>query len=258
MRDSYLVTVFWPAIRVLHKMRKLPGVEFGEFRVSSSDSVELLCRRLGSNPSAAVIVAHPAIGGSTLGQVVDLAEELSRSFSVITLDFRGHDESTGRCPVGFSKVSKDLEAVVDAVKEMGFDRLGFAGFSLGAAAGFVLEGRRRCFDSFVSIGCPPALPDVGPWKTHPLMSRACSRIMGMRFDPTIDAGPAPIDVAADITGIPKLIVFGEYEVSPPEQIADFSARISEPKELITIPGVWHADLGGREAMVREWFERTLA
>ncbi len=257
LRNGYLVTVFWPALRVLHKMRKHPETPHRHFTVESTDSIQLFCTMLGDNREAAIVVAHPAITGSALGQVVDLADELARSFSVITFDFRGHGKSSGRCPVGFSRAASDLHAVVEEVGRMGFGKIGFAGFSLGAAAGFLVESREHCFDCFVSIGCPPSLPDVGPWSQHPLISRICARILGMRLDPTLDGGPDPLDVAADMPAVPKLVVFGEHEVASPEEIEVFIGRISSPKDIMTIPGVWHADLGGREALIREWLQSAL-
>lgn len=257
LRESYLLTVFWPGLRALRTMRRPLKVEHAVFSVRSTDGVDLHCCLLGDNPRAAVIVAHPAIGGSSLGQVAELAEELARSFTVVTFDFRGHGRSTGRCPVGFAKVSEDLEAVIEKTRGMGFEKIGLAGLSLGAAAGFVLAGRRPCFDAFVSIGCPPGLPDVGPWSKRPRITRAAARILGMRLDTVLDPGPVPDDVAPDLPSIPKLLVFGEWEVAPSAEVAAFADRVSPPKETMTIPGVWHADLGGRETMVKEWFEQTL-
>jgi pimeloyl-ACP methyl ester carboxylesterase len=257
LRESYLLTVLLPGLRALRTMRRPLKVEHTVFTVRSTDGIDLHCCRLGDNPRAAVVVAHPAIGGSSLGQVAELAEELARSFTVVTFDFRGHGRSTGRCPVGFAKVSEDLEAVIDDTRGMGFSRIGLAGLSLGAAAGFVLAGRRPCFDAFVSIGCPPGLPDVGPWSKRPRITRAAARILGMRLDTVLDPGPMPDDVAASLPPIPKLLVFGEWEVAPSEVVAAFADRVSPPKETMTIPDVWHADLGGREPMIKEWFEQTL-
>jgi pimeloyl-ACP methyl ester carboxylesterase len=147
--------------------------------------------------------------------------------------------------------------VVDRAREMGFKKLGVAGFSLGAAAGFLLAGRRPCFDAFVSIGCPPEFPQLDMWSRHPLISRAFARAMGIRMSMTDDSGQAPMDVAWRLPPIPKLLIFGEWEVATPEDISRFADRVSMPKETITIPSVWHADLGKREAMVREWFEDAL-
>jgi len=79
----------------------------------------------------------------------------------------------------------------------------------------------------------------------------------MRLDPTLDGGPDPLDVAADMPAVPKLVVFGEHEVASPEEIEVFIGRISSPKDIMTIPGVWHADLGGREALIREWLQSAL-
>lgn len=257
LRDSQFVTVFMPAFRALKDTRRPPSGVRETFRLRSTDGVEIFCSLLGENPCSCVVVAHSAIGGSYHPQVRALAEELARSFSVLVFDFRGHGRSTGRCGIGFRGPSEDLEAVARRARGMGFGRLGLAGFSMGAAAGFLLEARRPSFDAFVSIGCPPDLPDMIPARGRKLVTRALLRVLGMRVEFTSDGGPYPADVAAEMPPVPKLLVFGEWETSPPDVIEAFAESVAPPSEKLLIPGVWHADLAGREPMVREWFERRL-
>ncbi len=257
LRENQVFTVFVPALRELRRSRRPPSVEHTTFFTGSTDGVELFCTRLGSNPEAAIVVAHAAIGRSYQRWILDLAEELSHTFSVYLFDFRGHGLSTGRCPLGFTKPSEDLEAVVEKVRDLGFDKVGVAGFSLGAAAGFLLAARRPCFDAFVSIGCPPEMIENGSWAKRPRLTTAALRVMGMRAEWRFEAGPAPMDIAADLPPVPKLLFFGEWEVATPEKVAMFVEKVAPPLETFTVPGVWHADLDGREAMVREWFEREL-
>ena len=256
-RYSRLSAIVKPALGELRKSRRPLGIPHSTFDVESTDGVKLFCTRFGNEPDSAVIVAHAALGGSYYSYARSLAIELANSFTVLAFDFRGHGRSAGRCPLGFQKPSEDLEAVVQRAREMGFEKLGVAGFSMGAAAGFLLAGRRPCLDAFVSIGCPPEFPEMELWSRRPWLTRAFARALGIRMSLTHDGGPAPVDVAWRLPPIPKLLIFGEWEVATPEEISEFVARVSMPKETITIPGVWHADLAGREAMVREWLERAL-
>ncbi len=246
-----------PRLRDLKNNRRPPEVEYGVFKTTSTDGVELFCTLLGRNPEKAVVVAHPAVVGGYHEHVVALAEVLSGSFSVVLFDFRGHGRSTGRCPLGFLKVSEDLEAVVERVRSMGFERIGVAGFSLGAAAAMLLASRDDHFDALVSIGCPPRLPDIPLLMRHRHLSVAAARILGMRLDPTSYDGPSPIDVAERLPGFPKLMIFGEFEVVPPEEISAFTELVSGPKTILTVPGAWHADLMGREGLVSQWFCENL-
>jgi pimeloyl-ACP methyl ester carboxylesterase len=254
---SRLSAIVKPALVELRKSRRPLQVPHSTFDVRSTDGVDLFCTRFGDEPGTAIIVAHAALGGSYYSYARSLAFELAGSFTVLAFDFRGHGRSSGRCPLGFQKPSEDLEALVDRAREMGFERIGVAGFSMGAAAGFMLAARRSCFDAFVSIGCPPQFPQMELWSRRPWLTRAFTRALGMRFDLAASGGEAPVDVAWRLPPIPKLLIFGEWEVATPEEISDFVAGVSIPKETITIPGVWHADLAGREAAVREWFERAL-
>ena len=244
-------------LRELKTIRRPPGVEHSVFYTPSTDRVELFCTLLGRNPEKAVVVAHPAVVGGYYKQVVALAEELSRFFSVVLFDFRGHGKSTGACNIGFTNVSEDLKALVNRVRGMGFERIGVAGFSMGAAAAMLLAARDECFEALVSIGCPPSIPAIPLFEEHPLMLSATARIIGMRLDPMSDNGPYPIDVAVRLPGIPKLLIFGEHEVVPAEDIREFTELVSGPKKVLTVPGAWHADLMGGEGPVRQWLEENL-
>ena len=254
--DRTMLATLLPAFRELYGNRRPPRSVHSIFYTRSTDDIELYCTLLENDPLRAIIVTHPAVVGSYYRQVVDLAEELAGTFSVILFDFRGHGRSSGRCPLGFGKVSEDLEAVLDRTRMMGFEKVGVAGFSLGAAAAFLLAARGGHIDSLASIGCPPRFPDVGPRVDAPL-ARAALRLLGMRVCPGGDSGPDPIDVA-DVTEFPKFLLFGEWEVAPPEDIKAFISRVPCPKRTLTVPGAWHADIEGREALIREWFEETLS
>ena len=92
---------------------------------------------------------------------------------------------------------------------------------------------------------------------HPLIARAALRLAGMRLLPDRDPGPSPMDVASRLPGVPKFLIFGEWETAPEKKISLFIEEVSEPKQVLRVPGAWHADLMGREHLVREWFEDTL-
>lgn len=246
-----------PAFREIRTNRCGPSPDSLLFFARASDGVELFCTIRENDPLVAVVVAHPAIVGSRYLQVQGLASELSESFSTVSFDFRGHGRSGGRCPIGFEKVAGDLGAVVDRVRLMGFDKVAVAGFSLGAAAAIMLASERPCIDALVSIGCPPRFPSIPYFEKHPRAAKLALRLLGMRLDLEADGGPSPIDVAGELPPIPKLIVFGEVEVAPPEEIEGLAESITVPKTIVTTPGTWHADLGGREKLVREWLEDNL-
>ena len=247
--------VLLPALRETRRRREPAGTRFA-VPVRSADGVDIDCGMVAGDPDRAVVVAHPAVVGSRYRQVVDLADELSRSFSVFLFDFRGHGRSGGACRLGFSGPAMDLAAVVRRARGLGFARVGVAGFSLGAGAAFVAASSGTRIDALVSIGCPPSYPEVAMWREHQLASRAGLRLLGMRVDPRPDDGPAPIDVAPYLDDFPRLMVFGELEVSPPQEIERF-VRLARPDMAVTIEGAWHADLQGREGEVREWLKGAL-
>lgn len=239
--------------------RRGPAGPHSLFYTRTEDGESLHCTLLpGPRPSrSAVILAHPAVVGSYHPQVLALAGELALSWPVVLFDFRGHARSSGRYHVGFADAAADLEAVVERVRVMGFEQIAAAGFSLGAAAVLLVSSRRDCFDAVVSIGCPPRFPEVPFYDSHPLVARTGLRALGMRVSSVASPArePTPLDVAAGLPAVPKLLVFGEWEVVPAVEIERFAAAVAPPREVMTVPSVWHADLAGREPLVREWLER---
>lgn len=237
------------------RRRDPAGTEF-LVPVRSADGVDIDCRMIAGDTRRAVVVAHPAVVGSRYRQVVTLADELSRSFSVFLFDFRGHGRSGGTLSLGFSGPSMDLAAVIERARGLGFDQVAVAGFSLGAGAAFLAAAGGTRIDALASIGCPPSFPEIDAWRAHPRASRAGLRLLGLRTDGREDLGPSPIDVAGRLADFPRLMVFGEWEVSPADEIERF-VELARPDEVITIEGAWHAELRGREGEIREWLERAL-
>jgi pimeloyl-ACP methyl ester carboxylesterase len=248
--------VFLPALRELRRRREPRGVTYA-VPVRTADGISLDCRLVAGDPRKVVVVAHPAVVGSRYAQVVDLADELSSSCSVLLFDFRGHGRSGGRCRLGFTDAATDITAVIGRARGLGFAKVGVAGFSLGAAAAVLAASDGVELDALAAIGCPPSFPDITMWNEHPILSRAALRGLGMRIDRGMDDGATPVDAAADLGDFPKLLVFGEWEVVPAEELDSFTRKVAPPVETITIPGVWHADLAGREPEIREWFEAVM-
>jgi pimeloyl-ACP methyl ester carboxylesterase len=245
-----------PALKESRR-RASPGGVVWEVPVRTPDGIGLDCSLISGDPLKAIVVAHPAVVGSRYRQVVALADELARSYSVFLFDFRGHGASGGKCMLGFSGAAVDLAAVVRRARGLGFQKVGVAGFSMGAGAAFLAAAGGAKIDAIASIGCPPSFPDLAPWRDHPHLTKGALRFLGLRLDPRIDRGPAPIEVVAGLEGFPKLLIFGEWEVAPAEDIDRFTEAVSPPAEKMVIEGAWHADLKGNEAGVREWFGRAM-
>ncbi|MDD5748406.1 MAG: alpha/beta fold hydrolase [Actinomycetota bacterium] len=246
---------FVPAIIEIRLNRAKPSQPHTYFYAQSGNS-RLFSTLVWKHPQKVVIVAHAAFTGSFYRQTINLADELSKSFSVILFDFQGHSRSEGKFRASFESAAKDLDAIIERARLFGFEKIGVAGFSMGAAAGF-LESRTGGISALASVGCPPIWPEIPVFFKRSLTARAAMRLLNVRIDSKPPSGLTPLDVAKSLPPIPKLLIFGEYEVVPDEVINRFASAVTEPKQLLKMKGVWHADLKGQESLVRNWFEDCL-
>src|SRR4051794_15729046 len=84
---------------VVRAMSHRFGVPAAPVRVRTSDGVDLVGTRLGDARPAAIL-CHGFSGWHTKVRSAQLAETLSRWFTVYTFDFRGHGASGGETTFG--------------------------------------------------------------------------------------------------------------------------------------------------------------
>src|SRR6201995_4540645 len=99
----------------------------------------------------AIVIAH----GFTMTWQRPLGWHLVRQFNqnagVVTFDFRGHGRSGGLSTLGDKEI-KDLDVAVRYARELGYQRVATAGFSMGAS--IVLRHAGLCggdLDAVVSV-----------------------------------------------------------------------------------------------------------
>lgn len=95
-------------------------------RVTSSDGTSLAFERAGTGP--AVILVDAAGNFRGFSPMPQLAEALSRNFTVFTYDRRGKGASTDTLPYAVDREIDDLQALIDAADGSAFVH----GFSSGA------------------------------------------------------------------------------------------------------------------------------
>ncbi len=120
-------------------------------RIKTLDGIELDTLRMGEKPGRALVICHGFAGNKNSVNIVALAEDMSRFYTVYTFDFRGHGLSTGKSTFYYMEVL-DLLAVVTAAIEDGNDKVGAIGFSMGGMVLLRYAAILGGLDSVISVG----------------------------------------------------------------------------------------------------------
>ncbi len=102
---------------------------------ASGTSPRLEVAHLASGHRDVAIVAHGFLKSMRTPALVSTMLALSKQMDVLALDYAGHGHSGG-CSraVIFRAAADDLGRVVALAREMGYERIGVVGYSMGAGA----------------------------------------------------------------------------------------------------------------------------
>jgi pimeloyl-ACP methyl ester carboxylesterase len=233
--------------------RRDPHQPYEEFTIITPDGISLALRRIPGGEHGAVIVAHPAVTGQRYAPLVDFAEMLSEHYDVFTFDFRGHGGSEGRLELNLTGPLDDMRSVVATVRKRGYPWVGAVGFSLGGMAAFLHAASCEGLDAVVTVGAPPLLPDIDPYRRIlPLWSLFLS-ILGARFKAVNEGGPLPMYAADSFPAVPLLVIHGGEEAFySRDDLDEMLARLRGKAELWVIEGAGHTELAGREPDLVDW------
>lgn len=225
----------------------------------TDDGVPIDAVHLPQESDLAMVLAH----GFTLSwqrpAVWRISTRLNRIAGVVSFDFRGHGRSGGLSTMGDREI-RDLDVAVNYARELGYERIAIAGFSMGASIVVRYAGLVGGVDAAVSVSGPghwyyrgtermrrvhfAVEHRVGRMVTRKLMK---TRISPVRWNPA----PMPPDqAAAQISPIPLLIVHGDKDpYFPVDHAHELYDAAREPKELWLVPGFGHAESACRPALV---------
>ncbi len=233
--------------------RRDPRLPFEEFNVFTADGIRLSARRIPGGDLGAVIVAHPAVTGQRYSPLLDMAEVLAEHFDVFTFDFRGHGGSGGRLELDTRGPLEDMRSMVARVRESGYPWVGIVGFSLGGMAALLCAATCGGVDAVVTVGTPPLMPDVEPYRRILPAWSLFLRFLGTRFRAGDGGGPLLMEVAGSFPAIPLLVVHGGAEAFYSREDLDrMLARLGDKAELWVIEGAGHTELAGRESDLAGW------
>ena len=235
-----------------------------EIRNASGEKIDHAFHGDASDPSRIVLIGHGVTGSKDRPWAIGLAEALAaKGINALRFSFAGNGDSEGDfrdCTI--TKEVADLGAVIDAVKAAGFERVCFAGHSMGGAVGVLRAASDSRVDLLISLAgmvytgkfCDTEFgtetPDEGcMWEDEdcPLSSTYVN---------DMHAIDSVLDRAAEIR-VPWLLVHGtEDDVVPIQESRDIFAQANEPKRFVELPGVNHvfaeAGLEPMIAAVTDW------
>lgn len=178
----------------------------------------------GADDELCFVVVHGFTGHSRQERVQRVIERLRAFGGVVALDLRGHGRSGGQTTVGDDEVH-DVDAAVGWARELGYQRVVLVGFSLGGAVvlrAAALAGTGPAHvDGVVSVSAPAFWYYRGTrimrgvhWLVETKPGRVMLRARGTRVSGRGWPEPlpvAPYQAAAQLPGIPLLVVHGDVD-----------------------------------------------
>ena len=235
----------------------------------TSDGVRLdACHEPGPR-SLCIVQAH----GFTCHWRQPSQRAIARGFhdvgGVVAFDFRGHGRSGGHSTVGDREVL-DLEAAVVLARDLGYERVAVAGFSMGGAVAVRHAALCGGVDAVAAVSAParwyyrgtPNMRRVH-WAIERRTGRFAARIArGTRIAPAgwNPVPEAPHEVAGRIAPIPLLVVHGDADsFFPLEHAEQLYGAARDPRELWIEPAFGHAEAAVTPeliARIGDWLRRA--
>lgn len=185
-----------------------------ELFLKTQDNIKIAINHFQTGHEEALIIAPGWFMTKDSKAFDQMAEEFSKDFDVIAVDFRGHGKSSGFYTFTAKKVA-DIQAVVDFAKE-NYKKIFLAGFSLGAALVLIHSAKKQDVDGIIAISAPHSF---GKIENHMWRKEAwgetfkkleVSRCLSIRPSVISHKKIKPIEIIDKITA-PTLFIAGEKD-----------------------------------------------
>jgi pimeloyl-ACP methyl ester carboxylesterase len=238
-----------------------------ELRLTTVDGIVLHAELWRHPQPAAAVVVVPGFTGDMV-RIRPVVRRLSRRFTVLALELRGHGGSGGRSSVGAVE-ERDVTAAVDWLRADGTTRVAALGFSLGGAV-VVRAAAVIPIDAVVAVSAPSRwyLRQTTVTRVLQALFRSgwgrwtVSRLGRVRLGQDwTSVPPAPMEAAASIT-VPLLAVHGDRDgYFPVEHAFTLAAAVAGRSEVWIEAGAGHAEDGMDDLLadrIAGWLADVLA
>ena len=173
-----------------------------------------------------------------------LAQRLTPHSDVVSMDFRGHGQSSGRYTFS-ARETLDVLAVLHDVRPR-YQRVCGLGFSLGTVSVLDAAVRERTMDRLVLVSPPMAFEEIENhwWAPRSLITTLRKGSWGWtwRLGSLRLPKPRPLELIARVAPTPVLLIHGTHDpiVTARHSVALYAAA-AEPKRCAMIPRGLHAE-----------------
>lgn len=212
----------------------------------TADGIRVVFDHYATGHAQVLILCHGFFQSRATNDFRQLAQALAPHSDILSLDFRGHGDSSGLYTFS-AREGAELDTVLEWAKSR-YAKAAVMGFSLGGAIAINTVGRHRPFvERLISVSAPAAFEDVEFkfWTPEAIRNGLESLGPGIGCRPGNPLLPKvrPVDVIKQLAGLPILVVHGTNDmIVDVEHGRRLFAAAAEPKRLEIIPRGSHAQI----------------
>lgn len=182
--------------------------------LTTMDGTRIAINHYRTGHDTVLIIAHGWFMTKDSKYFHEMSKSFCDDFDVISMDFRGHGNSSGFYTFT-SKETQDLRTVVDYAKKQ-YENVYLIGFSLGGALVLIHGAREKNVDKIIAVSAPHSFNRIENhvWKKEAwiqtLKKFELKRWFSIRPGALIHKKIKPIDIVDKIE-VPTLFVAGEKD-----------------------------------------------
>ncbi|MBO6088118.1 alpha/beta fold hydrolase [bacterium] len=185
-----------------------------ELSLKTKDDISIKINQYKTGHNEVVIICPGWFMTKDSNAFTKIAEELSKDFDIISMDFRGHGKSSGFYTFT-SKETSDLQSVVDFAKQ-NYSKIYLAGFSLGGAQVLIHEALYHNVDKIIAVSAPSDFDKIENkvWRKEAFIPTfkkfEWKRWISIRPSLIIQTKIKPVDIVKQIN-VPVLFIAGKKD-----------------------------------------------
>lgn len=231
------------------------NIPYENFSIKTADNILIKGTHLTRNDSVTneesrpvVIVVHGISISRKHPKIIAITKDIYKKYDVISIDLRGHGESSGDFTGGESEAN-DVDAAIDYAKRHGYKNIGLIAFSAGGIASIKRQVKEQTFKAMVIVATP-ASPNTAKGEFTKLLctdnvflqgtGNVFMHCRGARIKVPLKVANA-LEIV-DSVCCPVLFMQGKDDwIVDSEQARLLYEKAKEPKKLVILDSSEHAE-----------------